>query len=197
MDIISYQKASKAKKAIQTLDDRLGEGVQSTYATVEARITELEKRPPAEILNGRVSTLASKTAINMNKHNLRVSSITNHMKYEMKELVFDDLKDTTGLDISQSSGYVLDSISHVIKIADGATEAIVVTAAEVTDITFLTVSIAGSVNEVHISRNGIDWAIMPLDVMQNISELASTGIIQIKFILRNGQQLEAYSYSWI
>lgn len=48
MDIISLQKATKAKREIKKVKDRLGDGVQATYANVKGRVEALESKKIGE-----------------------------------------------------------------------------------------------------------------------------------------------------
>lgn len=123
MDIIAYQKAMKTKPAIKKIKDRLGMGgtesgekdVRGDYSTVKERLEELEKSAPDHILKKHVSDLEASTAINLNKHNLRVSSLLNQNKYRLKDMIFDDFADALGIDSTKSSNYVLDAAGKKIK----------------------------------------------------------------------------------
>jgi hypothetical protein len=140
MDVISLSKATKAKKAIKKLQDRLGmngteqgKDVRDIYANVKTRLEELEKKDPGVTLYNRVSEVEANTAINLNKHNLYVNSILNKNKYKLTDLVFDDFGDDTGIDKSKSIDYEFDAVGRKVKIANGKTQAEIVTTTEVTD----------------------------------------------------------------
>ncbi|PVC75090.1 hypothetical protein C2I27_04175 [Priestia megaterium] len=135
MDIIAYQKAMKTKPAIKKIKDRLGmEGTESgdkdargDYSTVKERLEELEKSAPDHILKKHVSDLEASTAINLNKHNLRVNSLLNQNKYRLKDMVFDDFADASGIDSAKSSNYVLDAAGKKVKQVNASLNSEVVT----------------------------------------------------------------------
>lgn len=130
MDVISLSKANKAKRTIQQLDNRLGEGVQDIHPNVKTRLEELEKKDPQVALFNRVSLMESNTAINLNKHNLHVSGLLNKNRYQMTDLITDDFGDDTGIDQTQSTGYAYDATNKKVTIASGETQAEVVTISE-------------------------------------------------------------------
>jgi nitrate reductase NapAB chaperone NapD len=130
MDVIALGKATKAKKAIKSLNDRLGEGVEDVYTNVKTRLEELEKKDPHVALYNRVSGVESNNAINLNKHNLHVNTILNKSKFGLTDLAFDDFADATGIDVTKSTGQVFDAVGKKFVINPAATEAELVTTAE-------------------------------------------------------------------
>jgi len=137
MDVVSYAKSIKAKKRIQQLQNRLGmngteqgNDVRDVYESVKQRLETLEQKSPKMALYNRVSELETNTIINLNKHNLHVNSVLNQNKYQFMELMFDDFADDSGIDATKSISYVFDSVNRRIQIANGQTQAIVVTTAE-------------------------------------------------------------------
>lgn len=144
MDILSMGKAMKAKKAMKEFKDRLGEGVQDIHPNVKTRLEELEKKDPGTILNKRVSALEANTAVNLNKHNLKVKAITQHDKFKMSELVYDDLADATGIDAGKSKGHAHDPQGKKFQVAAGQSKAEVITVAEPVNANQFAISFAGN-----------------------------------------------------
>ncbi|QHW35644.1 discoidin domain-containing protein (plasmid) [Paenibacillus rhizovicinus] len=131
MEIISLSKATKAKKKIAEVNNRLGSGVEDIHADVKTRLAELEKKDPGVALLNRVSAMEAATAANINKHNLRVNALINKNKYHMTDLALDDFGDETGIDATKSFGYVYDATGKKVKIDPSKSVAEVVTTAEV------------------------------------------------------------------
>ena len=155
MDVISLSKATKAKKSIKKLQDRLGmngteqgKDVRDIYANVKTRLEELEKKDPHITLYNRVSEVEANTAINLNKHNLHINSILNKNKYGLTDLAFDDFGDDSGIDHSKSTGYEFDSVGRKVKIASGQTQAEVVTTAEETNVVPRMITVSQAFNEI-------------------------------------------------
>lgn len=213
MDIISFSKANKAKKAIKTLQNRLGmnsteqdnpvDYVDGLDKTVKERLEKLEENGTDHLVN-LVSNMESNVNVNLNKHNLNVSSILMKDKYNLINLVFDDFADAAGIDDTLSFNQVFDSDNKLFKINDNETEAEIVTTAEIADSPPMMIVISIATNKVDTlpavfaSRdNGITWKEIPLDVLTDISDLPSGNQLRIKVVLENGQELQALSYSWM
>ena len=163
MDVISLGKATKAKKIIKKLQDRLGmngteqgKDVRDIYANVKTRLEELEKKDPHITLYNRVSEVEANTAINLNKHNLHIKSILNKNKYGLTDLVFDDFGDDSGIDHSKSTGYEFDSVGRKVKIADGQTQAEIVTTAEETNVVPRMITVSQAFNEKLTGESPVD-----------------------------------------
>jgi len=154
MDVISLGKANQAKRAVQKVNTRLGEGVQDIHENVKTRLEELEKKDPRVTLNNRVSAIEAKISANINKHNLRVSSILNKERYNMTEMIVDDFVDDSGIDKSQSFGYVFDLTARKIAKSPDAEIAEVVTVTEVLDKdpTMIVIADAGQQSEYKIGN---------------------------------------------
>lgn len=163
MDVISLSKATKAKKSIKKLQDRLGmngteqgKDVRDIYANVKTRLEELEKKDPHITLYNRVSEVEANTAINLNKHNLHINSILNKNKYGLTDLAFDDFGDDSGIDHSKSMGHQFDEAGRKVKIASGQTRAEVVTTAEETNVVPRMITVSQTFNEVLIGEKSVD-----------------------------------------
>jgi hypothetical protein len=163
MDVISLSKATKAKKAIKKLQDRLGmngteqgKDVRDIYANVKTRLEELEKKDPHITLYNRVSEVEANTAINLNKHNLHINSILNKNKYGLTDLAFDDFGDDSGIDHSKSTGHEFDAVGRKVKIASGQTQAEVVTTAEETNVVPRMITVSQAFNEVLTGERQVD-----------------------------------------
>ncbi len=208
MDVISLGKANKAKKNIEKLNTRLGEGIQDIHPNVRTRLEELEKRKPGDILNKRVSEIEAHTHINLNKHNLRVASLLNQNRYKHTDMVMDDFNDDSGIDFDQSVN--LEWITGKVKAIDYSLPAEMVTVTEKTDTQPEMISISllaedkedeiktVSGPEVFVSRNnGIDWAPVEVDKLEKLYEVPDGTELKIKIVLKEGRELHAISYSWI
>ncbi|MED3626578.1 hypothetical protein P4478_05365 [Bacillus subtilis] len=64
----------------------------------------------------RISDIEKNISINLNKHNLRVSSLLNQSAYKFSDMVFDDFHNEDGIDAEKSVGYLFDSSKKIIKI---------------------------------------------------------------------------------
>lgn len=147
MDVIALGKANKAKRAMKKINDRLGEGVKDIHANVKTRLEEIEKKDPQVPLYNRVSDVEKNTAVNLNKHNLHINTILNKNKFGLTELAFDDFADDTGIDASKSSGHSFDLAGRKMKIANGQTQASVVTTPEQLDTVPQMITVSQSFNE--------------------------------------------------
>lgn len=125
MDIVSYQQARKAKDALKKTQNRIGmhgseQGldIRDVYDTADERITKLEKKDPEVELYNRVSEVSAHTAINLNKHQLRVMSLINQGKYKFKDMIVDDFQDDSGIDYEKSFNIQYDETRGVINQED-------------------------------------------------------------------------------
>lgn len=130
MDILSLAKANKAKRAIKKVNERIGTGIGMSYGSAKKRIEFLESKDPKVNPSARVSALETNTAINLNKHNLRVNALLNHKRYNMKDMIVDDFGDATGIDVAQSVNLSHDVANHLVKQLDGTKEATFVSTVE-------------------------------------------------------------------
>lgn len=146
MDVISFSKAMKAKKLMDSLNKRLGDGVQDVHANVKTRLEKLEEQDPHVTAYNRVSEVEANTAANLNKHNLRMNAVVNQNRYGLKEMAFDDFGDDTGIDKTKSTGFLFDAAGKKVKINTGQTQADVVTTVEtvLTEPTMVVVSQASN-----------------------------------------------------
>lgn len=156
MDVISLGKANKAKKALKKLNDRLGEGVEDIHADVKTRLEEIEKKKPNNILSKRVSALESNTAVNLNKHNIKVNAVLNQQKYKHTEMVFDDFADATGIDATESVNEEYDATNKLVKIATGQTQAEVITVAETSESIPQKITVSFASNEQNMNTVAVD-----------------------------------------
>lgn len=127
MDIISYQKAMKAKRAIASTQDRLGYNgteqdldITDVYTNTKERLEELEKKDPEVELLNMVSDVSKHTMINLNKHNLRVNSLLNHTRYQLTDMIVDDFQDDSGIDKEKSKNikHILNSENNFIGVGE-------------------------------------------------------------------------------
>jgi|GEM_PF-3366986 len=188
MDVLSLAKAMKAKRSIQQLQHRLGmngteqgEDVRGTYANVKSRLEELEKKNPKVTLYNRVSDLEQHTVINLNKHNLHINSILNQSKFNLAELAFDDFGDDSGIDASKSIGHVFDAAGRRVKIANGQTQAEIVTTAENTNTIPQMITVSQSFNGQLTSNKLVDMTngtLMNTEIVNGKIQLKTIGTIK-------------------
>ncbi|HDR4861009.1 LamG domain-containing protein [Bacillus cereus] len=108
MDTISYGIANKAKDAESSLRNQtLSDGVEGKFMNVKERIDSLEKY--LEGLSLRANKLIVHDAVNIMKAHAKLNSIAKTTKYNMQNMMFDDLLDASGIDADKSSGYSHDT----------------------------------------------------------------------------------------
>ena len=108
MDVISLGKAVKAKKKMQDLNNRLGEGVQASYEHVKERLEAIEEKGPAVTAHHRISEISGHTAINLNKINLHIATLIHRKRYRHKDMIVDDFQDDSGIDYNKSQNITWD-----------------------------------------------------------------------------------------
>lgn len=126
MDVISLGKANKAKKKMKALADRLGDGVQDIEKDVKTRLEKLEQKKPHLTLATMVSRMEENISINIHKHNLRVSTILNAQRYKMTNLIVEDFKDESGIDLLSSNNLTYDAAHRLYKQTNLSLEASIV-----------------------------------------------------------------------
>ena len=137
MDIISYSKAKKAKQSIKETQDRLGVNgteqgldIRDKYETVKERLDALDKSNLTDTLLNKVSDLSNHTAINLNKHSLKVKGILNQKRYNFQNMFVDDFIDSSGINIVESENINYDSVENKVSQEDLSREAFLVLTAE-------------------------------------------------------------------
>ncbi|PGV22908.1 hypothetical protein [Bacillus cereus] len=107
MDTISYGIANKTKDAESSLRNQtLSSGVEGNFINVKERIDSLEKY--LEGLSLRANQLIIHDAVNIMKAHAKLNSIAKTIKYNMQNMIFDDLLDLSGIDVEKSTGYAHD-----------------------------------------------------------------------------------------
>ncbi|EOO44533.1 discoidin domain-containing protein [Bacillus cereus] len=105
MDTISYGIANKTKDAESSLRNQtLSSGVEGKFINVKERIDSLEKY--LEGLSLRANKLIVHDAVNIMKAHVKLNSIAKTLKYNMQNMMFDDLLDVSGIDAEKSKGYI-------------------------------------------------------------------------------------------
>ncbi|MFE5391908.1 discoidin domain-containing protein [Bacillus thuringiensis] len=105
MDTISYGIANKTKDAESNLRNQtLSAGVEGKFMNVKERIDSLEKY--LEGLSLRANKLIVHDAVNIMKAHAKLNSIAKTIKYNMQNMMFDDLLDLSGIDKEKSEGYI-------------------------------------------------------------------------------------------
>jgi hypothetical protein len=158
----------KAKRKIDALNVRLGAGVQNGESNVKTRLEKLEALLPNRIAN-LVSDIEKTTAINLNKHNIRLNLYSASSRYKLKEMIVDDFKDTTGLDMTASVNVTHDAAAHKIKMTDPSQEATAYTVTERLD----TIPIVFFLSDSSNKRSSAD---LPVDLTKGtFNKIASYG----------------------
>lgn len=137
MDVISYQKANRAKKAIRETLDKLGlngtendKDIVDVYENVKARLEALEEKDPEVKLFNRIGEVSKNTMINLNKHNLRIGTLLNQIRYHFTDMVVDDFFDDSGIDYERSVNIIHDDVNGLVKQEDPSLPAELVLVAE-------------------------------------------------------------------
>ncbi|MCU5508180.1 discoidin domain-containing protein [Bacillus cereus] len=108
MDTISYGIANKTKDAESSLRNQtLFSGVEGNFINVKGRNDNLERY--LEGLSLRANQLIVHDAVNIMKAHAKLNSIAKTLKYNMKNMMFDDLLDVSGIDTEKSKGYIHNS----------------------------------------------------------------------------------------
>lgn len=121
MDVISLGKAKKVGKLNKSLQGRLGQGVKGSVVDVAARVSAIEDLDPKAGLVKRIGDVSKHTAVNINKHNLRMQMRLDMAKSKLKDSVVDIFKDASGIDMGRSSGIFHDPAEKTIKLLEGVT----------------------------------------------------------------------------
>lgn len=114
MDIISYGTASKAGKQEEVLRMIVGEDAEGLHPHVKGRIDSMQKS--VEAVNGFANNLIVTDAVNIMKAHAKLNAIAKTTKYKMHNMIFDDLLDTSGIDLIKSAGLTHDSTNGKIHI---------------------------------------------------------------------------------
>lgn len=141
MDVISYGLASKiGKQEKETRLNTLATGVQGTHPAVRQRIDELEAG--IEAINQRANALVIQDAVNIMKAHAKLNAIMKNTRYQMQNMIFDDLLDLSGIDTTKSLGYTHDATEGSIgfginakietkeEVVDAAPEKVILTVEE-------------------------------------------------------------------
>ncbi|MBS9805900.1 discoidin domain-containing protein [Bacillus toyonensis] len=84
-------------------------------------------------LPNRVSDLETSIHINLNKHNLRVNSLLDKKRYNMKDMIIDDFGDNSGIDVEKSENITYDKKKHKVKQSNAQQPATFITVSEQLD----------------------------------------------------------------
>ncbi|MBA4293728.1 hypothetical protein C0431_12270 [bacterium] len=132
MDILTIGKAKKVKKLNEKIGAKLGLSPNLGSNNVAERVGKIEDKDPKSSLLMRIGDVTGHTAINLNKHNLRVQMLLDLGMSKLNESIVDTLKTTNHIDDFNSSGYFHDVIEENLKVESGLDKAIVRFKPEVT-----------------------------------------------------------------
>ncbi|MEB9378728.1 hypothetical protein P4J09_11795 [Bacillus cereus] len=137
----------KVKVSVKTTDDFIDVGnnfeiVSKFSKNLQIQVTVLDEaykfnnvaisyqnRP----LPNRVSDLETSIHINLNKHNLRVNSLLDKKRYNMKDMIIDDFGDNSGIDVEKSENITYDKKKHKVKQSNAQQPATFITVSEQLD----------------------------------------------------------------
>ena len=131
MDIISLGKAKKVRMKNEKIYRQMGVSPEGTESDVAARVGVIEALDPKVGLIKKIGSVSGHTAINLNKHNLRMQMHLALQQTRLKESIVDTFQDTTSLDESASSNWAYES--GEFKVAEGKPQATLVFKEEVSD----------------------------------------------------------------
>lgn len=207
MDIISYGIANNAGSYENKVKGNiLGIDVKGQFLNTRYRIDALEKSIFGA--TAKVDKLIINDAINIMKANAKLNAIAKTKRYQMKQMVFDDLLDLTGIDTQISFGYIHDSVSGLLR--SRTTDAYLL---ETTNITvestpskvILVVEEVNSSNtpiqvgSYSLSRDGgTTWQpIIPEELFYFYESAASGTDIRLKAELPANARLLNYALTWV
>lgn len=142
MDVLSLGKAKKVKGVNDRVEDILGPDAPGSESDVHARVSLIEEMDPKAGLIEKIGRLSEHTAVNLNKHNLRMQMLLDLGKSGLSHSVVDTFKDASGIDMEQSTGIVHDEVTRIVKMEEGVTEAELVLNAEPTETPVMQVAIS-------------------------------------------------------
>ncbi|MFE5391909.1 hypothetical protein [Bacillus thuringiensis] len=217
-DVPTELPRDKVKVSVRTTDDFIDVGnifeiVSKFSKDLQIQVTILDEsyklnnvaisyqnRP----LPNRVSDLETSIHINLNKHNLRVNSLLDKKRYNMKDMIIDDFGDSSGIDLINSKNVLHDQQNHKVIPKDKTQAAILITAVESIE-TIPTLFLFSSVTEenaednleYYVSRNNESWMRIERDKLVSLDKLPEGKELLVKIVLKNGKELHAISYSWL
>ncbi|EOO44534.1 hypothetical protein [Bacillus cereus] len=217
-DVAAELPRDKVKVSVKTTDDFIDVGdsfeiVSKFSKDLQIQVTVLDKaykfnnvaisyqnRP----LPNRVSDLETNIHINLNKHNLRVNSLLDKKRYNMKDMIIDDFGDSTGIDLINSKNVIHDQQNHKVTPKDKTQAAILITTVESIE-TIPTLFLLSSVTEdnvedsleYYVSRNNDSWMRIEKDKLVSLDKLPEGKELLVKVVLKNRKELHAISYSWL
>ncbi|MBJ7935650.1 MULTISPECIES: hypothetical protein [Bacillus cereus group] len=183
---------------------RLTLKVQLKNGEVLPTIDSIKIKYKIRPLPNRVSDLETSIHINLNKHNLRVNSLLDKKRYNMKDMIIDDFGDSSGIDLINSKNIFHDQQNHKVTPKDKTQAAILITTVESVE-TIPTLFLLSSVTEenaednleYYVSRNNESWMRIEKDKLVSLDKLPEGKELLVKVVLKNGKELHAISYSWL
>lgn len=191
----NFEILSKFSKSLQ---------LQVTILDESYKLNNVEISYQNRPLPNRVSDLETSIHINLNKHNLRVNSLLDKKRYNMKDMIIDDFGDSSGIDLINSKNIFHDQQNHKVTPKDKTQAAILITTVESVEI-IPTLFLLSSVTEdntedsleYYVSRNNESWMRIEKDKLVSLDKLPEGKELLVKVVLKNGKELHAISYSWL
>ena len=144
MDIISLGKAKKVKEKNDKTVTQMGSNPEGVSLDVADRVKAIETLDPKTGLIKKIGSVSGHTAVNLNKHNLRMQMHLALQQTHLKESVVDTFQDMSSLDEASSSNWAHES--GEFKVAEGKPQATLVFKEEVS---------AQPINLVFVSKVGL------------------------------------------
>lgn len=124
MDVISLGKARVVKAINDRSEKKMGATPEEGASDVAERVSKIEDMDPKTGLIRKIGVLAGHTAVNLNKHNLRMQMLLDLGRSGLKDSIVDTFKETSSIDESNSEGWV--HLNGAIEVEEGIDRATVV-----------------------------------------------------------------------
>ncbi len=194
MDLLSYNYASKAAREKELTKSILGEDVSGEHKTMGNRINKLDESV------GKITEKANKliihNAINIAKAHEKLNSIAKTKKYNLYQLLFDDLLDLSGIDEEESKNYSYSSTAGIITAQENAEIVIDLRDLDTSasQLLFIPQFSYESTETIFLLFNEEVWT----EVHANdLIYLEDKGPKKIKIKMNQGLQLTSYAYAWV
>lgn len=188
MEITSFGLASKAANDLKSIRRDMGSGVTGTYPNVKARLDQVEK--DIEMAYKLTDEVIINNAINISKAESKINAYAKSMQFQMEQMIFDDLYDLSGIDLSLSSSYSHNYTAGTVQGGTIVTREIYVGNCE-------NILVDCNANFAIYYSFGDEWKQLTNDKLVYLTEKEqSKTIMRLKFQLSSAQVLQYYSVLW-
>lgn len=195
MDINSFSLASKAASDLTKIKTDMGSAVKGSYASVKARLDNLDTN--VELAYSLTNNAIINNAINIMKANERLNVIAKNNKYNMEQMIFDDLFDLSGIQTSASTGYLHDAVAGTIRGTTIQTKSISIGTGKRHLIIDVSIVNGTTVNKIEVSFDNGGFKEVPNSTLFEIpkSDVQASSMI-LRFSLGSAQVMNCYSILW-